>query len=339
MSLNTENVKFLTNEGVKNLLEGLNQKNSEQVALIYNDINTNTYEISESKSELNLVKISLNNKLENNSYDERFTGNLTIAKDPNDLNKKGNLKVQGDLIVDGKTITVDTETLAVKDNFIIINSDGENVGTSLSGIIIRTDGNNNAYSIAYDPVNKSVSLGYGVITDTNNFTFLEGENNPILTRAESTNLQDGQVLIWDANTNKAIGTDIYSISNLEQKFTTKDTHQKLVDDVKLLDENLKTEALNRTAADEGLNSKIESLSTNVNANIDILQNNIISLQSTVINAEKLNRSISLILEQIEQGKVSPNKLWVLSFEPILDSVNSIIGYKPSFATMDDGELN
>jgi len=32
-------------------------------------------------------------------------------------------------------------------------------------------------------------------------------------------------------------------------------------------------------------------------------------------------------------------MWALSFEPVFNSLNEIIGYTPYFSPMDDGELN
>ena len=109
----------------------------------------------------------------------------------------GDLRINGNLIVNGTTTTKDTETSLIKDNFIILNSEGETLGTQLSGISIRTN-SKDAYSIAYDITNDSVSLGQGVISNDGNFSFNQGESKPILTRDVSTNLQDGHLLVWDA---------------------------------------------------------------------------------------------------------------------------------------------
>ena len=53
----------------------------------------------------------------------------------------GNLTIQGNLSVRGTTTTVDTETLKVKDNVIVTNSD-KNKLIDLSGLAINTDANN-----------------------------------------------------------------------------------------------------------------------------------------------------------------------------------------------------
>ena len=99
----------------------------------------------------------------------------------------GDLIVSGNLNVSGTTTTTETETLKVKDNLIVTNS-GDVTLTNLSGLAINT-GDHNTYGIMYDPTNgdgrKSVKLGLGQINDEGEFTFYEGQSNPVATRADS----------------------------------------------------------------------------------------------------------------------------------------------------------
>ena len=172
------------------------------------------------------------NKL-NNSGQETLTGKLTIAKNNDGSFEDGDLVVQGDLRVYGTTITENHETINVENNFIIVNSDGQTLESSLAGIAIRTDATT-AYGIAYDPTNHSVSLGYGVVND-DQFSFNIGENNPILTRAESDDLenQDKHFLIWDQTTKKAITTPYSS-----EDFPAKSDYDNLKAKVDYLDIDL-----------------------------------------------------------------------------------------------------
>lgn len=332
MSLNPDNKKFLTKDGVRTLLQALNQKNIDQAALIYNDINANKAHLEDVSEELNNLESITSQKLDN-SGDQIFNGNLTIGTDSNN----GNLRVHGDLIIDGKTTTTDTETLLVKDNFIFINSDNEDLQTSLAGIVIKT-GQNTAYGIAYDKLNKSVSLGQGVVNNDNNFAFNDGEINPIVTRSQSDTLKDGQLLVWDASGNKIVGTDAYTFEKLEDKFTNWDAHHALVKSVEDLDAALIEERAIRTSSDEGLNRVILETKNNLTANIENLQQQVAKIENDIANVDEMNESISSILSQINENKVSPDRLWALSFAPIYDSLNQIIGYKPYFQSMDDGIL-
>lgn len=332
MSLNPDNKQFLTKDGVKILLQDLNQKNTEQSALIYNEINENRAYIDVIREELNNLESVTSQKLDN-SGDQIFNGNLTIGTD----NSNGNLRVHGDLIIDGKTTTTDTETLLVKDNFIFINSDNEDLQTALAGIVIKT-GQNTAYGIVYDKSNGSVSLGQGVVNNKNNFSFNVGEINPIVTRPQSDKLKDGQILIWDSTTNTVVGTDAYSFQKLEEKFTNWDAHHALVKSVKDLDTALIEEKQIRTSSDEGLNAAINEVKDNLSINIENVQEKIAKIENDITNVDEMNDSISTILDQINKNQVSPNKLWALSFTPIYDSLNQIIGYKPYFQSMDDGIL-
>ena len=113
----------------------------------------------------------------------------------------GNVQITGDLNVDGTTTTNDTETLQVKDNFIVTNADGTPLN-SLSGIVIRTNANT-TYAIVYDPISDSVKLGEGTYTD-GKFTFLEGEGEAVAVRDDSTAFTDGHVIVWDAAGDKLV---------------------------------------------------------------------------------------------------------------------------------------
>lgn len=139
-----------------------------------------------------------------------LTGNLTIQDADVEITKttegKGNLTVGGNLKVNGTTTTVDTETLAVKDNLIVANADNTEL-VNLSGLAIKTgnkdaDENAIAYGILYDPATSadSVKLGLGSINKTTNeFTFKSATDaNPVATRDDSTKLTDNHLLVWNS---------------------------------------------------------------------------------------------------------------------------------------------
>lgn len=139
-----------------------------------------------------------------------LTGNLTIQDADVEITKttegKGNLTVGGNLKVNGTTTTVDTETLAVKDNLIVTNSSNTEL-LNLSGLAIKTgnkDAEENAiaYGILYDPATSadSVKLGLGSIDKTTNeFTFKSATDaNPVATREDSTKLTDNHLLVWNS---------------------------------------------------------------------------------------------------------------------------------------------
>lgn len=249
--LSKDNLTYL----IGKLIEALNEKNKEQVALIYTQIKANEYSIND----LNKSKLD-------NSGDVIFNGNLNTA---------GNLTVGGDLTVKGKTTTVNTETLKVNDNFILLNSDNLNQGTSLSGIAIGSgkdaDGNTIYYGIAYDPGNESVSLGQGTIIDddNNDFIFKEGERKPILTRSDDSELTNGDLLIWDSTQRKAVSGGNYNLKEFND----------------------------------------------------------------------IREAISSVEQGIDNGDFPYDRGWMLSFEPEKNTDGALIGYRPVFINIDDGELN
>ena len=113
----------------------------------------------------------------------------------------GNLSVQGNLNVAGTTVTQDTETLLVKDNIIVTNSDKADL-VNLSGLAINKNANQ-TYGIMYDPTTDSVKLGLGSIDETGKFTFSEN-GNPVAVRADSSLLVDGHLIKWDATNNRFV---------------------------------------------------------------------------------------------------------------------------------------
>lgn len=113
----------------------------------------------------------------------------------------GNLSVQGNLNVAGTTVTQDTETLLVKDNIVVTNSDKAEL-LNLSGLAINKNANQ-TYGIMYDPTTDSVKLGLGSIDETGKFTFSE-DGNPVAVRADSSLLVDGHLIKWDATNNRFV---------------------------------------------------------------------------------------------------------------------------------------
>lgn len=113
----------------------------------------------------------------------------------------GNLSVQGNLNVAGTTVTQDTETLLVKDNIVVTNSDKAEL-LNLSGLAINKNANQ-TYGIMYDPTTDSVKLGLGSIDATGKFTFSEN-GNPVAVRADSSLLVDGHLIKWDATNNRFV---------------------------------------------------------------------------------------------------------------------------------------
>ena len=116
----------------------------------------------------------------------------------------GNLIITGDITVQGTTNINDTETLQVKDNFIVTNSDGAALA-GYSGLIIRTN-STKSYVIIYDPANGgTVKLGLGTYDETEGtFTFDAGEGLPIAVRAQDTSWNDSRIAVWDANTRQLV---------------------------------------------------------------------------------------------------------------------------------------
>lgn len=144
----------------------------------------------------------------------------------------GYVKVTGDLVVEGDTTTVQSETLQVKDNIIVINQGGGNA----SGVILGTSGieidrgtaSNGNVSILYDE-----SLSYNdPITNTNKtgaITFRDAQNALIGLRINSISTGGGDLNLINTGTGvvRVDGTLDYETQVVSDDILT---NKKYVDD-------------------------------------------------------------------------------------------------------------
>ena len=170
-----------------------------------NDDLTNKKYVDEQVSEEATARQNADNALRNSKYNK--TGG-TIG---------GDVQITGDLTVNGTTTTNDAETLQVKDNYIVTNSDGATLA-GYSGILIRTN-STVTYGITYDPVSNAVLLGQGVYNAENGtFSFNSGEGLPVAIRAVSTSWTTGHIAVWDSTNNQFVDGG-KSLSDLQAALT------------------------------------------------------------------------------------------------------------------------
>lgn len=112
----------------------------------------------------------------------------------------GDLSIQGDLNVTGTTTTKDTETILVKDNVIVANSDGNEL-LEEAGFAVKT-GAAAAYGIMYDPVGDGVKIGLGTFDENGKFEYTEGEDQFLATRNDE--IADGNLVKWDDTKKKLV---------------------------------------------------------------------------------------------------------------------------------------
>ncbi len=121
----------------------------------------------------------------------------------------GTLTINGDIVQNGSSYDTHAEELFTK-NDIIKTRDGAVGGLSegeLTGLeAINYDGENNG-RLAFD------NEGVARVGDV-------GDEQPLLTREETSNLTDGQVLVWDSTNLKAKGSSDY-VKNTDYASTTK----------------------------------------------------------------------------------------------------------------------
>lgn len=131
-----------------------------------------------------------------------------------DVNIGGDVSIGGDLYVAGNSSIQEAGHLKIKDAVIITNSDGKKLAV-LSGLAIRK-GENDAgvdetYGIMYDFASNSVKLGLIYTDEKGNYQFLAGEGQPVATRADSAELTEHGIALWDAANHRFIAKDMTDI--------------------------------------------------------------------------------------------------------------------------------
>jgi len=88
--------------------------------------------------------------------------------------------------------------------------------TTLSALVVKNG--DVAYGLTYDSEDESYKLGQGTVDEKGNFSFAEGEGAPITLREDSTAFVDGELLKWDATTNRlsSTGVTIEDIKNINK---------------------------------------------------------------------------------------------------------------------------
>ncbi len=111
----------------------------------------------------------------------------------------GDLVVQGNLAIKGTTTTVDTQTLEVKDNLIVVAKDNTTALTTPAGMYVpKYDGANNvALVVDNDGMAK---VGKAVLDSSGN---IDKSNSELQTLATRTGLADGNIVKYDG-TNKTL---------------------------------------------------------------------------------------------------------------------------------------
>ena len=131
-----------------------------------------------------------------------------------DVNIGGNVFIGKDLTVAGNSTIQEAGHLKIKDAVIITNSDGEKLAV-LSGLAIRKgendEGVDETYGIMYDFASNSVKLGLIYTDENGNYQFLAGDGQPVATRADSAELAEHGIALWDAANHRFIAKDMTNI--------------------------------------------------------------------------------------------------------------------------------
>jgi formylmethanofuran dehydrogenase subunit D len=156
-------------------------------------LSVSDHAITLSRSNTTTAKITVG-ELEVVKAEGVSNGNVLIG---NDLTVTGNLTVQG------TTTTLNTEEVNIEDNLILINSNQTGTpATSLMGGIEVNRGSETNYRLVF--VENTQDFRVGKYDDTDPEAVINGLQ-PVLTRDETTNLTENDLLVWDAENKRAVG--------------------------------------------------------------------------------------------------------------------------------------
>jgi hypothetical protein len=189
------------------------------------------HEITVSRSDTTTATITVGELVINKELNGETvvsTGNLTIGGNTvttGDLTVGGDAVITGNLTVSGTVTTLNTQTLEIEDNIVLINSNltaqtepgteaGQDSSTNTDGGIEVKRFEWNAATSAWVAAN----FNFLFVEATNDFRLGKaGSLQPVLTRDETTNLAAGNLLVWDANNKRAVGQTFDQL-NLPNKY-------------------------------------------------------------------------------------------------------------------------
>jgi hypothetical protein len=166
----------------------------------------------------------------------------------------GDVTIAGNLTVNGTTTTINTATVEIEDNIIEINSSQTGTpATSLVGGLQINRGDSTDYQLVF--VEETDDFRIGAV----------GDLQPVLTRDETTNLVDADVLVWEAAEGRAIGKTPVELG-LSRKFVKTIATADLSGATATITHNLNTKdivvSLREVATDEIVYATYDAASVN-----------------------------------------------------------------------------
>ena len=133
---------------------------------------------------------------------QTFTGSQTIV---------GNLTIEGNITQNGENYITQAEKVETEDDYILMRKGATGgLGSGYSGFEVEN----------YNGAGDNARL----VVDTNGIARVGdvGDEQPLLTREETTDLTDGEVLVWNATTNRAEGSaDFEKTAEVNTKLANK----------------------------------------------------------------------------------------------------------------------
>lgn len=184
-NVNIDLSSYSTNENVNSVkqeLQGNIDKSNELIDSVAKDLSDIAQDVGEDIDNINKQF----NDYAKLKASQTFTGSQTIV---------GNLTIEGNITQNGENYITQAEKVETEDDYIVMRKGATGgLGGGYSGFEIKNyNGNNEDVRLVVD------SEGTARVGDI-------GDEQPLLTREESEDLTDGEVLVWNATTNRAEGS-------------------------------------------------------------------------------------------------------------------------------------
>ena len=200
-NVNIDLSSYSTNENVNSVKQELQEnidKSNELIDSVAKDLSDIAQDVGEDIDNIN-KQFNDYAKLKAN---QTFTGSQTIV---------GNLTIEGNITQNGENYITQAEKVETEDDYILMRKGATGgLGSGYSGFEVEN----------YNGAGDNARL----VVDTNGIARVGdvGDEQPLLTREETTDLVDGEVLVWNSTTNRAEGSSAFEkTEDVDKKLSNK----------------------------------------------------------------------------------------------------------------------
>lgn len=138
--------------------------------------------------------------------DDKYVSDNYVKKAGDTIS--GNLVISGNLTVAGTTTSVESTSTAIRDTLLELGKGNSAAITTPAGMYVTKYNGSSNGALVFDNTGTAY-VGDCVLDNNGNIDVNNSDLQPLATRSNSTDLIDGQVMVWDANNSKLVGSNSY----------------------------------------------------------------------------------------------------------------------------------